>query len=64
MRVCGFEHGEGLVVFGLLAELGFDGVDHRVQLVEVAVVQAETLCELSSSFDGIESGDEFMRTAA
>ena len=38
-------------MFGPLAEL-------RVQLVEVAVVQAETLYELPSSFDGFESGDE------
>src|ERR1035437_6372593 len=37
-----------------LAELGFDGVDHSFQLVEVAVVQAEAPCKLPNSFDGIQ----------
>ena len=37
-----------------LAELGFDGVDYRFQLIEIAVVQAETPCELPNSFDGIQ----------
>jgi hypothetical protein len=41
-------------VVGPLAELGFDGVDHRFQPVEVAVVQAETLCKLPNSFDRIQ----------